>query len=168
MILPSVVIDGVPYTPADQSTARIAVAVTTHNRNTQVAKTVENIRRASPAGTPVVVVDDASDKQVDGADYRFSQNVGIARGKNKAVGPLEESSAHHWFLLDDDIWPTHAGWWKPYVRASEPHLMWAFQRPKGSSKNELEILYQDEHHVAYHATRGCMLYVTREVVQDVG
>src|SRR5690606_28043459 len=72
------------------------------------------------------------------------------------------------FLLDDDIWPTHDGWWKPYVDSSEPHLMWAFQRPKGSSKNELEILYQDEHHVAYHATRGCMLYVTREVVQDVG
>src|SRR5690606_41238265 len=42
------------------------------------------------------------------------------------------------------------------------------QRPKGSSKDQLEILYQDEHHVAYHATRGCMLYVTREVVQDVG
>src|SRR5690606_34375545 len=135
MILPSVVIDGVPYTPADQSTARIAVAVTTHNRNTQVAKPVENIRRASPAETRAVVVDDASDTQVDGADYRFSQNVGIARAKNKALEHLEKTTADHWFLLDDDIWPTHGGWWKPYVDSSEPHLMWAFQRPKGSSKN---------------------------------
>src|SRR5690606_41442240 len=168
MILPSVGIDGVPSTPADQPTARIAVAVTTHNRNTQVAKTVENIRQLSPAGTPVVVVDDASDKQVDGADYRFPQNVGIARAKNKALELLEKTTADHWFLLDDDIWPTHDGWWKPYVDSPEPHLMWAFQRPKGSSKDQLEILYQDEHHVAYHATRGCMLYVTREVVQDVG
>src|SRR5690606_23221546 len=129
MILPSVVIDGVPYPPADQSTARIAVAITTHNRNTQVAKTVENIRRASPAGTPVVVVDDASDKQVDGADYRFAQNVGIARAKNKALELLEKTTADHWFLLDDDIWLTQYGCGKPYVDSSEPHLMWAFQRP---------------------------------------
>src|SRR5690606_33669624 len=114
MILPSVVIDGVPYTPADQSTARIAVAVTTHNRNTQVAKTVENIRQVSPAGTPVFVVDDASDKQVDGADYRFSQNVVIARAKNKALELLEKTTADNCFLLDDVIWPTHDGWWNPY------------------------------------------------------
>src|SRR5690606_28442343 len=115
MILPSVVIDGVPYTPADQSTARIAVAVTTHNRNTQVAKTVENIRRESPAGTPVVVGDDANDKQVDGADYRYSQNVGIAKAKNKTLELLEKTPPDHWFLLDDDILLTHDGWWKPYV-----------------------------------------------------
>src|SRR5690606_40256381 len=102
MILPSVVIDGVPYTPADQSTARIAVAITTHSRNTQVAKTVENIRQVSPAGTPIIVVDDASDKQVEGADYRFSPHVGIARAKNKALELLEKTTADHWFLLGDD------------------------------------------------------------------
>src|SRR5690606_34183552 len=99
MMLPSVVIHDAPYTPADQPTDRIAVAVTSDNRNTQAAKTVENSRRVSPAGTPVVVVDDASDKQVDGADYRFSQNVGIARAKNKALELLEKTTADHWFLL---------------------------------------------------------------------
>src|SRR5690606_25049836 len=115
-----------------------------------------------------VVVDDASDKQVDGADYRFSQNVGIARAKNKALELLEKTTADHWFLLEDDIWPTHDGWWKPYVDSSEPHLMWAFQRPTAASRYELEIPYEDDHHGSYPATRGCMLYVTREVVRDVG
>src|SRR5690606_13903157 len=130
--VPSVVVDGLEYAPIGQSTARIAVAITTHNRNTQVAKTVENIRQVSPAGTPIIVVDDASDKQVAGADDRFSDNVRIARAKNKAVELLDKTAADHWFLLDDDIWPTHDGCWKPYVDAHEPHLLSPFQRPKGS------------------------------------
>src|SRR5690606_40409069 len=59
-------------------------------------------------------------------------------------------------------------WWRPYVESPEPHLMWIFDRPDGATKRQVEILYQDSQHVAYHATRGAMLYVHRSVLDRVG
>jgi len=46
--------------------------------------------------------------------------------------------------------------------------MWAFDRPPGVSKRQLEILYEDEQHIAYHATRGCALYFHRSAIEVVG
>ena len=164
-----VIINGVTYSPVagEAQGPRIGVAVTTHNRPKVVEQTVDEIRRLTP-GVDVVVVDDASKTPVKDADYRFEKNVGIARAKNKCLELLYARGCEHFFLFDDDAYPLVEDWWKPYVDSPEPHLMAIFDKPKGVAKTQVETLYEDEQHVAYHATRGYMIYVTRDVLDTVG
>ena len=165
-----VVIDGTAYVPKSEveNTPRFGIAVTTHDRNDVLKSTLERIKRHTPDGVPVVVVDDASRKPVVGADFRFSHNVGIAQAKNKCLELLYNLGCEHFFLFDDDSYPLVDEWWKPYIDSPEPHLMAIFDRPKGVSKTQVEVLYEDDQHVAYHATRGYMIYVTRKVLDTVG
>lgn len=164
-------IDGVEYIPAssssDETLHRIGVGVTTRNRNEIAAKTVASIRKLTP-NAHVVVVDDASDEPFEGADVRFDENVGIARAKNKALELLYDAGCEHIFLLDDDTYPLVEGWTDRYVASREPHLMWVFDKPKGAKSCQVEVLFQDSDIIAYHATRGCMLYVERRVLDVVG
>lgn len=163
-----VIIDGQQYTPSGDHSPTIGVGITTRNRNKIVSNTVQEWRKHMPSNAVLVVVDDASTKPVEHADYRFKENVGIARAKNKCLELLYSAGVQHIFLSDDDIWPVTDNWWKPYVESPEPHLMWMFDRPKGTTKTQLEILYQDNQHTAYHATRGCLLYADRTVLDTVG
>src|SRR5690606_20557713 len=160
--------DGVPYVPvtyADQSPV-IGVGITTRNRLEVFQRTFLEVKRRTP-NAKSVVVDDASDIPVPEADYRFEENVGIARAKNKCLELLQDCA--HIFLLDDDIYPLVDEWWRPYVESPEPHLMWAFLKPKGEKGGpELTEMYRDDRHVYYHATRGAMLYVERRVLDVVG
>src|SRR5699024_10714450 len=59
-------------------------------------------------------------------------------------------------------------WWEPYVDSPEPHLMAMWDTPDGSTKRQLEVLYKDDQHIAYHQTRGYLLYVERRVLDRVG
>lgn len=164
--MPQVVIDGVEYV-AGGSAPRIGIGVKTRNRNKIVTNTLEQIRKHTPGAT-VVVVDDASDKPVEGADYRFEKNAGIARASNKCLELLYNAGAEHIFLFDDDTYPLVDDWYAPYIESPEPHLMWIFDKPKGVQKRQVEVLYEGEQFTAYHATRGCMIYVERRVLDRVG
>ena len=161
-----VVIDGTEYAPVGRG-SRIAVAVTTKDRPEFLATTLEAIERHTP-GAPVFVVDDASKKPVTRADYRFEKTAGIARAKNKCLELLYDSGAEHLFLFDDDAYPIADEWWVPYVDSPEPHLMAIYDRPRGEVKRQVEVLYEDGRHIAYHATRGYMIYVHRSVLERVG
>lgn len=164
-----VTIDGVAYAPADGGAGpRIGVGIKTRNRNEVVAKTLEHWRKHLPAGAVLVLVDDASRTPVAGADFRFEENAGIARASNKALELLYNADCEHIFLADDDAWPLTDGWWKPYVESPEPHLMAMWDMPDGSTRRQLETLYKDDQHVAYHQTRGYFLYVERRVLDRVG
>lgn len=162
-----VVIDGRRYIPAGQPTHRIGIGVTTHDRPDVFAATYEQITTQSP-GCTIVVVDDASTKPVDAADYRFDETAGIARAKNKCLELLMAAGCEHLFLFDDDAYPLATDWWRPYVDSPEPHLMAIYDRDTTSTTRQVEVLYQDATHVAYHATRGYMLYAHRSVVETVG
>lgn len=157
-------INGIPYKPAG---ATIGVGVTTRNRPDILETTLQHIRKHTP-NAHIVVVDDASTVPVPEADFRFPENVGIARAKNKCLELLYDAGINHMFLFDDDCYPQVDNWWTRYVESPEPHLMWMFEKPKGATKSELEVIYQDDQHVAYHATRGAMLYVERHVLETVG
>src|SRR5690606_19722248 len=95
-----VVVDGAEYVPLADSCGRVGVGVTTRNRNKIVAETVERIRNHLPAGAVLFVVDDASETPVEGADYRFEKNVGIARAKNKCLELLMSAGVEHLYLMD--------------------------------------------------------------------
>src|SRR5699024_8487766 len=157
---------GMRYSPAGDR-RRIGVGVTTHNRPETVVETVKRIWEHTP-DAHVVVVDDASTTPIKGADYRFDKNVGIARAKNKCLDLLYSAGCEHIFLFDDDAYPLVDDWYTPYIDSPEPHLMAVFDKPKGVAKHQVEILYGDEQHIAYHATRGYMVYLTRDVLDTVG
>jgi hypothetical protein len=161
-------VDGIRYVPESSTTPRIGVGIKTRNRHDVLAKTLPIWRERLPAGAVFVLVDDASDKPVDGADYRFEENVGVARASNKALELLYNAGCEHIFLADDDCYPLCDDWWRPYVESPEPHLMAIFDKPKGATKRQVEVLYRDDQHVAYHATRGYFLYVERRVLDRVG
>lgn len=155
-----VIINGKHYTP---SQPRIAVAMITHRRPDLAQKNYAKWAERSPAGTPIIVVDDGSPKPPDCATLILPENRGIAAASNAALGELMKTKADHFFLVNDDVEPTGEDWHRPYTDAGEPHLMRIFTR-----NHWPKVLHQDENVTAYTAPRGCFLYVQRHVVDAVG
>lgn len=154
-----VLIDGVRYAPVGQyRPTRIGIGVTTRNRPEVFAETIKHIQDRAPDGSVLVVVDDASDVEVEGATFRFTRQAGIARAKNKCLELLADAGCDHFFLFDDDCYPIADNWWKPYVDSPEPHLMYAWGDPH----------FKSDHLVGYIWPKGCMLYVERRVLERVG
>lgn len=147
----------------------IGVAITTHNRNDIAGITVNRWRALLPKGAVLIVVDDASTVPYPRADYRFEENVGIARAKNKCFEILEDLGVTDFFLADNDCYPTNKNWWKPYVESPEAHLSYQFLDLKSSKKlRDIKELYRDNKHVAYSGQRGCMLYFKKSALEAVG
>lgn len=161
-----VIVDGVAYAPAAETTTSFGVAITTHNRPAQLEKTLAEWRRHTPSGTPIFVIDDASTTPPE-SDFRFAENVGIATAKNKSLELLMAADVEHLFLADDDCYPLKEGWWTPYIQSPEPHLFAVFPSPTPKS-SRIEAVYQDSDHVAWHATRGYFLYFHRSVIDRIG
>lgn len=170
MATPNVIIDGITYQPATAAAGpRIGVGITTRNRNKIIAQAVEHHRAHLPAGATLVVVDDASEKPVDGADFRYDTQAGVATAKNKTIELLMAADVDHLFLFDDDCWPTVDDWWQPYADSPEPHLMYIFgDLKKGALLRDIHQLHADDQHIAWSGPRGCMLYAHRTAVEAVG
>ncbi|MEV0128425.1 glycosyltransferase [Dactylosporangium sp. NPDC050688] len=146
----------------------VGIGITTHNRGPVFRQALEAIRKYAPSGAAIVIVDDASDEPVEEATYRFETNVGIARAKNKCLEELVAQGCTHLFLFDDDCWPVAEGWEQPYINSPEPHLMYIFtDTPAGPLYDSVE-LYRDAELKAYSHPRGCMLYLHRRVLDEVG
>jgi hypothetical protein len=144
----------------------IGIGITTHSRPGVLAKALEQWRRFLPDGAKLVVVDDASEPAAE-ADYRFDENAGIPRAKNKCLEMLD--GCEHVFLADDDCWPIADEWWKPYVESPEPHLGYQFLDLAGPRKlHDITEVHRDETHVAYSDQRGCLLYYHRSALDAVG
>lgn len=162
-----VMVDGIRYVPAGSAT--FGVGITTRNRNKTLAECLTHWRQYTPADVPIVVVDDASDKPVDGADYRFEERAGVAAAKNKTLELLMAAGVDHLFLADDDIFPTVDDWWTPYLDSPEPHLMYVFgDLAVGRKLRDIRRLPADPDHAAWTGPRGCLLYAERRVVDTVG
>lgn len=141
----------------------IGVAVTTHNRPQVAHSTIQQWKNTLPEGAVLVIVDDASITAYPGATHRFTENVGIARAKNKGIELLMAAGCEHLFLADDDCAPINRDWWQPYVNSPEPHLMNIFTTLRDPS-----IIASDGRHTAYTHPRGHMLYAHRTVIDQVG
>lgn len=147
----------------------IGIGITTHNRNKLVLETYLKIKELTP-DAKIVIIDDCSQERVsiDGAViFRFKENVGIARAKNKCLELLDD--CEHIFLFDDDAYPLKEKWYQPYVDSPEPHLMYIFKDLFGPRKlNDIGVIHEDDKHIAYTGPRGVMLYVERSVLDIVG
>ncbi|WP_432990157.1 glycosyltransferase family 2 protein [Dactylosporangium sp. CA-233914] len=153
---------------SEASFPEVGIGITTHNRGPVLRQALEAIRKYAPSGAAIVVVDDASDEPVDEATYRFDTNAGIARAKNKCLELLAELGCTHLFLFDDDCWPVADGWERPYVESPEPHLMYIFTDTLLGPLGDSVEIYRDAELKAYSHPRGCMLYLHRRVLDEVG
>lgn len=96
-------------------------------------------------------------KNADIKVYSDTEHIGIAASKNKCLAMCEGYS--HIFLVDDDIRPMTVNWGKDYVESDLEHAMYIFDRHK---------LFQNEKYASYILPRGCMLYLTKKVLETAG
>jgi len=145
----------------------IGIGVTTHNRK-QVTETVAKIKQFTPHAK-VVVVDDASDN-VPKSTFRFNNNVGIAKAKNKCLELLQD--CEYIFLFDDDTYPIKLGWERHYIEAykntSNAHLCFTFDHLNGGAKNGNVKEGIIDRLSYYNNPCGCMMFITKEILKYVG
>lgn len=97
--------------------------------------------------------------------YNTDQTT-ISRDKNKLIKQLYDDGCDCLFIFDDDTFPIHEGWEQFFINAA--------------IKNEVDhfVLCNKEHHgdciklcadlVGYETGTGCMLFLTRRVIEKVG
>jgi len=147
---------------------KIGIAYTVHDRHPQAKKAIANAKKFLPPNAFLVIVDDASKTPYPGATYRFEKNVGIAVAKNKCLELLTNAGCTDIFLFDDDTWPKVDKWWEPYVNSPEQHLMFTFSELKDGRQNGNRIVVSTGELVELQNPCGCMLYVTKSVLDVVG
>ncbi|EDT5747241.1 TPA: glycosyltransferase family 2 protein [Salmonella enterica] len=168
-----VTIDGVHYSPANTTTSRIGIAISTHNRADVLKRALSQHIQYLPTGALVVAIDDGSKPAAvvpDGVKLlRHETSLGIVASKNASLSALMDAGCEHLFLWDDDAWPIADNWHLPYIESPEPHLAYQFLDLAGRNKlNDLSVLYRDDQHVAYTGQRGVMLYYHRSAIDKVG
>ena len=126
----------------------VGVAISTHRRPQVLAQALQHWAGAMP---DVLVVNH---------DIRGD---GVAVTKNRGIAALMDAGCEHLFLADDDVWPVHALWWKPYLSDPEPHLMhcWGKSRAQGRCGCSPS-------HTLWSWPRGVLLYAHRSVIDSVG
>lgn len=168
-----VIIDNVPYAPVCDPSARIGIAISTHNRADVLSRALTQHMQFLPAGALVVVVDDGSNSAASvpaGVQLvRHETSFGIVASKNASLAALMDAGCEHFFLWDDDAWPITDNWHVPYIASPEPHLAYQFFDLAGPRKlKDIAVLYRDDKHVAYTGQRGVMLYYHRSAIEKVG
>lgn len=166
-----ITIDGVDYHPSSQPPT--AAAITTHNRPQVLADTLNAFATHCPH-LPVIVVDDGSDPPATVTHpthhlIRHNTPRGIPAAKNRCLAELDQLGAHHLFLFDDDTRPAKPDWHHPYTYSPEPHLQHSWLRfDNNKPVTRMQVVHATDELVAYTWSMGCMLYLTRDVLHDVG
>jgi glycosyltransferase involved in cell wall biosynthesis len=145
----------------------IAVCLTTHNRKEVFEETLSEWEKYLPSNATIFVVDDASQTSVK-SNYRFEQNVGIAKAKNKCLELAEKHD--HIFLCDDDVRPKTHDWFKPYMNSGANHLCLTFDKKSNNIIYSPSIRFSGEYKglMTYTAPNGCMLYLKNICLQVAG
>lgn len=137
---------------------RIAIAISTRNRRSSFYLLLESLADFMPPNCKVFVVDDASDVSYGNPDFIFNERAGIPSVKNKCLELCYNSGADHFFLFDDDVRVLSKDWHLPYINSPHKHLCYTFYKP----------LRKHDGFNVHRLANGCMLYLTREVVDTVG
>lgn len=147
---------------------KIGIAICTHNRNERAQHTLDQVKKLSDKNSVIVVVDDCSDIPFPNATFRFNTNFGIATAKNKCIELLYDAGCTHLFLLDDDTRPIKSGWEMQYINTGINHLCMTFDKHSDGTPTSIELLKTKYGLREFNHACGCMLYLTREVVDKVG
>jgi len=133
----------------------ISICITTRNRPEAFNIVLDKIMKHTHIGYQLIVVDDASENNYWGYDFKFNERVGIPAVKNKC---LQLAKYDHIFLFDDDTYPISDEWYLPYINSGKEHLCYTFL-----AKHKVKDGFK------YHVLgNGCMLYVTRKCIDTIG
>ena len=134
----------------------IGIGITTFERPLQISQTLLQIKKHTPRGVKIVVIDDGGRTPVKDATFRYEKNQGAPIAKNKCLELLDD--CEHIFLFDDDTYPIKEGWEQEYIDAGIPHLNYTFKYP-------FELVNGMRH---LQNPNGCMMYIHRSVINKVG
>lgn len=145
----------------------IAIAISTRNRERAFFRCLESWEFYLPNDAKIFVVDDCSEPIYFDSDFRFTENVGIPRVKNKCLELAYNSGAEHIFLADDDVYPISHEWHEPYINSGINHLCYTFterfrdipERPKAKIYGKFK---------SHYLPNGCLMYFTRKCIDEVG
>lgn len=142
----------------DDRLKRIAICITTHNRNDITDLCLSFWSVMKPDNADILIVDDGSEIPYHKANYfRFEKQQGIASAKNKCLELAKDYD--YIFLSDNDFWPITSDWWKPFINSGLNHACWIIDR-KEIKKNDV--------YTEYDLPRGCLLFLKNEVLPIVG
>jgi hypothetical protein len=94
-----------------------------------------------------------------------SDQQSISHDKNKLIKEFYESGCEHIFIFDDDCFPIKKGWAEFFIGASEKTGIEHFVLCKPDHNDLLE---EGRKISKYGTGTGCMLFLTRKVVEKVG
>lgn len=136
---------------------RIVVAITTRNRPDDLERCLSAWDKFY-SEIPILIVDDASDEAVIGANYRFDKRAGIPRAKNKCIELAINGGYEHIILADDDCFPTRPGGIEKYVESPYSHMCYTFLKGRHLG-NGYKI---------HNLGNGCLMYFNKIVFDTIG
>lgn len=145
----------------------ICVCISTRNRKQQFLKCLSSWTFYLPENAQLIVIDDASEPTYCNPTYRFDKREGIPAVKNRCLFEAMKTTARHFFLFDDDCYATTKDWHLPYIQSPYGHLSFTFTNAYQNMPAK-KPGYVKDGHVWHSLSNGCMIYVTREVVNRVG
>ena len=144
---------------------KIGIGVTTYNRPKHIELWEKQLKLNFNIETCTIHI--ANDS---------NERMGIAFRKNECLKNLSDND--YIFLFDDDCFPIKEGWAEFFIEASKAtrqhHFMYLKETPtikKIMHKTYDPYYYQysvQEHINIYNNCAGCMMFLTKEVIQKVG
>lgn len=145
----------------------IGLGISTRNRNDVFEHSYSQWLKHTPKGVKIVVVDDASEIPVENATFRFEENVGIAKAKNKCFQLLEDCD--YIFLADDDVFPISDDWASHYINSGVNHAMLIWDKLHDGRSNGNRLISKQSNGVNVYANPcGCLLFYTKKCLETVG
>lgn len=152
------------------------VGIVHYNRPDNLTKLYTAVKDTVPAGTRVVVCDDGSSTLPtlpQDAILVRGPNLGVGANKNRALWALQDM--HYIALIEDDLFPTQAGWFEKYEEVAALTNTHHFCRV--ADNKAVPEIFPDI--TAFLATkgytpvygsspRGDFTFITAKVIKEVG
>lgn len=136
----------------------IGIAITTttdEHRKECYQKCIKAIEEFKPLGLVHIYVNVDKEKQ------------GVTLSKNKCIENLYNAGCEHFFLFDDDCWPTKHGWEQVFIYSKLQHTCLIFSDRNGVFDGLKHVKTKDgiDH---FNNARGVMMYFTRNCIEKIG
>lgn len=146
---------------------RIGIGVTTYKRPKTLSLTMRQFAKHT--------------KETEGVEFCYHvqhfyplKHKGIAEVKNLCIKALMEQDCDFIYLFDDDCFPIHPEWWKPFVeahlRTGQHHFLWLKEEKiRSVAKLSGAKLIKEENGITvFKNAQGCCIFLTKYAVMAAG
>jgi GT2 family glycosyltransferase len=100
---------------------------------------------------------------------RHDTNKGISGVKNTGIkNCFSDETVEYCFLLDDDMIYIDKEWYFPYVEMSKNTGLQHFSYAADVRNSGRDVIYKRNKLRSYKNLNGCMLFISREMVKNIG